>query len=522
MTISTIPQAGTVSTEHPLYKRFNQEYRTIEDCVAGQTVIKRAGVLYLPKPEAWTMKRYNAYKRRAHFLNATYRTQMGMVGIAFAKPATYTLPTAIDYLSTDIDGEGLDMDQLVRMCVAQNITFGRGGLLVDYDSPEDVGEVTTLVNSGRVTIRMFDHRQIINWRKSKGKYSLVVLRYLDDVDYDGFEHYQVVRYLELRLVDGKAYSRLWTDELQGAAGLPASIIQQNGSMNQQQPELRPIMARGKQLDYLPFCWFGSEKNDSDIDPAPLSDIANTNIAHYNADADNTDSSFICGQPTFVIAGVPQSFVKDNPSIKVGGDDAIILQSMGTNTPTASMVVAPPNTPAAALLEKREKQLAMLGAKLVERNGATKTATQAGADEKTDNSILSQCVGNVEAAFNQAMEMVKDFTGTEGANVHINKRYEDIVLNPTELTAYMAAVQSGMMRMIDFLAWQQRIGLIPNDVDLEDVEQELKDGAEETQLIFNAAARQTQQGLDNPPEEKDPEEDKPISKKKASAPKKGAK
>lgn len=524
MTISTLPQAGTVSTEHPLYKRFTQEYRTIEDCIAGQSVIKRAGVLYLPKPEAWTMKRYNAYKRRAHFLNATYRTQMGMVGIAFAKPATYTLPAGVEYLSTDIDGEGLDMDQLVRMCVSQNITFGRGGLLVDYDAPEDSGQVTTLANSGRATVRMFDHRQIINWRKSKGKYTLIVLRYLDDVDYDGFEHYQVVRYLELRLIDGRAYSRLWTDELQGAGGLPASVMQgQGGDMNREEPQLRPIKARGKHLDYLPFCWFGSERNDSEIDPAPLSDIANTNIAHYNADADNTDSSFICGQPTFVIAGVPQNFKKDNPNIKVGGDEAIILQSMGTGTPNASMVVAPPNTPAAALLEKREKQLAMLGAKLVERNGATKTATQAGADEKTDNSILSQCVGNVEAAFNQAMEFIAAFTGATGGNVHINKRYEDVVLNPSELTSYMAAVQSGMMRMIDFLAWQQRIGLIPNDADLEDVEQELRDSAEDTQLIFNAAARQAQQGLDNPDdqqdEDEDPERDQPISKKKASAPRK---
>lgn len=122
-----------------------------------------------------------------------------------------------------------------------------------------------------------------------------------------------------------------------------------------------------------------------------------------------------------------------------------------------------------------------------------------------------------------MEFIAAFTGATGGNVHINKRYEDVVLNPSELTSYMAAVQSGMMRMIDFLAWQQRIGLIPNDADLEDVEQELRDSAEDTQLIFNAAARQAQQGLDNPDdqqdEDEDPEQDQPISKKKASAPRK---
>lgn len=81
----------------------------------------------------------------------------------------------------------------------------------------------------------------------------------------------------------------------------------------------------------------------------------------------------------------------------------------------------------------------------------------------------------------------------------------------------------MMRMIDFLAWQQRSGLIPNDADLEEIEQELKDGADDMQMLFNVAARQAQNAIDNPDgeggddDEKDPEKDTPISKKKPSAP-----
>ena len=516
-----VPMVGSVSTQHPHYKRFIGEYRTITDCAAGQDVVKRAGVRYLPRPENWTMKRYNAYKTRAHFLNATYRTQMGMVGIAFNKPATYTLPESLAYLSTDIDGNGLDMDQMIRMLVLQNVTFGRGGILTDFDAPEDNGGVTTLANSGRVTFRMFDYEQIINWRSSGGKDTLIVLRYLDDVEHDGFEHYQVLRYLELRMINGLAYSRLWTDSLQGAGGLPAAIMATETEQDTKAPPLRPIIARGKQLDRLPFSWFGSETNDSRVDPAPLADIANTNIALYQADADNSDSSFIAGQPTLFIYGVGPQFSKDNPNgISMGGSEAVILSSMGNVTPSADILVADPNTQAAALVEKREKQLAMLGAKLIERNGAVKTATQAGSDDRTDNSILSQCVGNVEAAMNQAFEVGALFTGGEAPSVHINKRYEDTVLNPTELTSYMAAVQSGMMRMMDFLAWQQRIGLIPNDADLEEVEQELKDSAEETQLIFNTAARQAQQVLDNPEqetEEDDPAKEQPIAKKAASAP-----
>lgn len=517
-----------VATEHPEYSKYAEEYRTISDCIEGQAAVKRGGIRYLPKPEGWTQKRYNAYKKRAHFLNATARTQGGMIGIAFNKPATYEFDAAIEYLSTDVDGEGTDIDQFVRTGATQNTTYGRGLILTDYDGPTDPNAPQTMANTGRVMFRMFDHRQIINWRKSNGKYTLIVLAYMDDLEHGGFEHYRVKRYLELRIVDGLAYSRIWTDDVYSGSGIPltTNTAPVGEETEQKDPELQPIIAQGKHLDYLPISWFGSESNDEKVDPPPLADVSNTNIAHFQADADVSDSSFICGQPTLVLSGVSPSFAKDNPNgVIIGASEALILSSFGATgsaAPTAEILVADPNTQAAALLEKREKQLAMLGAKLVERNGATKTATQAGTDEKTDNSILSKCIGNFEAAMNQALEYAKDFTGATG-NVHINKRYEDIVINPSEITSYMSAVQSGMMRMIDFLAWQQRSGLIPNDADLEEIEQELKDGADDMQMLFNVAARQAQSAIDNPDgegeddDEKDPEKDKPISKKKPSAP-----
>lgn len=73
-------------------------------------------------------------------------------------------------------------------------------------------------------------------------------------------------------------------------------------------------------------------------------------------------------------------------------------------------------------ERREKQMAMLGAKLVERITSVRTATQASDEAQTDNSILSLCVGNVEQAINRALEFAVMFAGSSEASIELNKRY----------------------------------------------------------------------------------------------------
>lgn len=484
-------------THHPQFDSYIGEWRTIADCLNGQAAVKKARTRYLPKPEAWSTKRYEAYLGRAHFLNATYRTAVGMTGIAFNKPATYDVTGEMSYLLDDCDGEGADLDQLVRDAVTENVTFGRGGVLVDHtnENPDD----KTMDNPGQVILRLFEHDKVINWRYTKGKLVLLVLRYEEDIDHDGFGQYKVVRYLEYRMIGGVCHVRLWTEK--NDAGLPSVVCR---DAPEEVSDLKPLFANGVALDRIPFCWFGSLSNDHHMDPAPLADIANTNIAMYQADADVSDSAFIAGQPTLVIAGVSTQFKKDNPGgVMLGSGEAIVLSGAGQSTPTANIITAPANTQSMALMDKREKQLAMLGAKLIERNGATKTATQAGNDAQTDNSILSQCVGNVESAMNQAFEFVKLYVGGDG-NVSINQSYDEAGVDSAAFTAYMGAVQQGMMRFRDFLAWQQRNGLISNDDDIDDVEKELEDATPPGGVLANMQSVSAKvQGVD---EKIDPQND----------------
>lgn len=129
-------------------------------------------------------------------------------------------------------------------------------------------------------------------------------------------------------------------------------------------------------------------------------------------------------------------------------------------------------------ERREKQMAMLGAKLVERNTSARTATQASDEAQTDNSVLSLCAGNVEQAVNRALAFAVAFAGSGDGQIELNKRYELSQLDSASLTAMMAMVQSGQMRLIDFIRYQQSIGLIDQQEKPEQIEDELRNSGVE--------------------------------------------
>jgi len=123
-------------------------------------------------------------------------------------------------------------------------------------------------------------------------------------------------------------------------------------------------------------------------------------------------------------------------------------------------------------ERREKQMAMLGAKLVERGTSTRTATQAADEAQTDNSILSLCAGNVEDAINRALSFVEAFTGGVGV-VALNKRYEVAQLDSQAITALLGAVQTGKLLLVDFIRYMQSIGIVDPTADPEQIETQLR-------------------------------------------------
>ncbi|EJF31708.1 MULTISPECIES: DUF4055 domain-containing protein [Enterobacteriaceae] len=448
-----------IDYRHPAYTEFLPEWVMIGDCVDGERKVKQKKTTYLPDPSTTpekddpSGKRYKDYLNRAAFINATGRTLFGLIGIAFNKAPKIELSGGINGLVTDADGEGQPLAQLIRDALSQTLQRGRAGVLTDYTSTG----VQTEASKGKPVLRLFTAKQVINWRVTKGKTSLVVIHYIEPRDDpQNFEISLNNFWIELRLIDGKAHSRLWTDA--GGNGVQAGDLKQL------------LDSSGSPLKELPWSWIGSSNNDHTPDAPPLADIAYTNIKHYQAEADIAEAAHTVGQPMVAITGLDQQWAKDFLP-----NGFIVGSRNGLSLPKgADLKFAQPEDRnlIVTVAERRESQLAMLGAKLVERNSSARTATQAGDEAQTDNSILSLCAGNVEQAINRALKFAIAFSGSGDGSVELNKRYEIANLDSAAITALMSAVQSNNMRKIDFIRYQQRMGLVPASDNPDDVLDEL--------------------------------------------------
>lgn len=450
-----------IDYHHPAWAEFQPEWDMIGDCVDGERKVKKAGTKYLPHPsddsanDDPTGSRYDSYKKRAAFVNATGRTLSGLIGIAFNKQPVIELKGGIEDLTGDADGEGQSLSQLIRDALSQTLQRGRAGVMTDFTA----GEERKGNNKGRPVLRLFTAKQIINWRVTNGKTSLVVVRYQEPVDDPGsFELTMKTFWIELRLIDGVAHWRKWEQGADAIAGTELTAF--TDALNVPMKE-------------LPWSWIGASNNDHTPDSPPLADIAYLNIKHYQCEADLAEAAHTVGQPMVALTGLKDEWVERyfSDGFVVGSRKGVLLPEGG------DMKFAQPEDRNLILsvAERREKQLAMLGAKLVERNTSARTATQASDEAQTDNSILSLCAGNVEQAIHRALDFAVQFVDGGGEyTVTLNKQYEIAQLDSQAITALMGAVQSGQMRMVDFIRYQQRIGLVPQDEKAEEIEQELKD------------------------------------------------
>lgn len=451
---------SNIDYRHPAWAEFFPEWEMIGDCVDGERKIKKAGKKYLPHPsddsvnDDPTGSRYDSYKNRASFLNATGRTLSGLIGIAFNKQPVIELKGGIEDMAEDADGEGQPLAQFIRDALSQTLQRGRAGVMTDFTAREE----RKADNKGRPVLRLFTAKQIINWRVTNGKTSLVVVRYQEPVDDpDGFELTMKTFWIELRLIDGVAHWRNW--------------VQGNDTITS--TDLTPFTdAASVPLKELPWSWIGASNNDHTPDAPPLADIAYLNIKHYQCEADLAEASHTVGQPMVALTGL-----NDDWTEKYLPDGFVVGSRKGVLLPVGGdLTFAQPEDRNLILsvAERREKQLAMLGAKLVERNTSARTATQASDEAQTDNSILSLCAGNVEQAVSRALSFAAVFAGSGEFTVTLNKQYDIAQMDSQAITALMGAVQSGNMRLIDFIRYQQRIGLVPQDEKPEDIEQELQD------------------------------------------------
>lgn len=444
---------SNVTYTHPEYNAMLPDWTLIQDCIAGQRVVKSKRETYLrhpgssdPSNSTTHKQRYDDYLHRALFYGVTGRTLRGLVGEVFSRDPVFTVPKGIEDLFQNIDGEGRDIEQLGKELLAETLGRGRCGLLADYPTmAEGVATTVQQLQSGEVRPRLVAYQptQVINWRmKTFGavaRLALVVLLEKSTQYDDGFEEKQLRQWRVLRLDDAGNYT--------------VQIFRENQEQTQVVEVSEPVVvtdSSGSPMKEIPFTFIGPQDNGPDPNLPPMVDLANLNIAHYNDTARFHDSVDIIGDPTLVIAGVDKEWVdKTWKANKVKfGCRAVIPLPRGA---TAEILQATPNTLVKESMESKERQMVALGAKLVEQREVQRTATEAGMDESAKTSVLGSSANNVSQAITACLKWCQGFLSggsTDKIEYQLNTDFDIAKLDPTAQQALVAAYNA------DIISWEE--------------------------------------------------------------------
>ena len=458
-----------VDTPKKEYDDCLHKWQLVRDCDKGATAVKAKGTKYLPMPNpddtsSENEARYKDYKKRANFVNFVASTKEGMTGLVFRKETKIELDSSIDYMVENIDGNGLSADQMIKDVTGDTMLTGRYGLLTEYP-PAPPGLTKAQVDQMylRANIKPYPAESILNWRTAQiggiTKLSMVVLveptekQTADEFVNDVVDYYRV-----LLLKDGVYVQNLYDDEL--------NLLADDG----ENTDIIPTKSDGSKWNAIPFQFVGSENNDATIDKAPLYDIAEINIGHYRNSADYEESSFMVGQPTPVFSGLTQSWVDTNMKDGVGlGSRGGVLLPEGGN---GQLLQAESNQMPEKGMERKEKQMIMIGARLIQDSTGAETAEAARIRFGGQNSKIGSLIKNVENAFTQCFMWANEFMGgTVEPELEINKELYDATLDPQLIIAGIQLLDRGVIAKPDLQDKLRAGGFIKSDRTNEEINAE---------------------------------------------------
>jgi hypothetical protein len=438
----------SVTTLHPQYNDFIPVWQRVRDASTGQRAIKARPqdtqssanfvCRYLPQNNPPDPKRYKLVLQIARYFNMTGHTVDKLIGAAFNTPPIVELPSSIAYLEDDIDGQGNNIDQLAKEVCRNTTIAGRHVLLVDY--PQSPGshvtaeEVTAL--DLKPSIKQYVAESVPNWDDSTGMLTFVVLAEAVRTSDNMFEHESEVSrriyYISRdKNEDGKEI---------GEMKCRVQIVKNEGQFNDGEgDEIKN--ASGVTLDYIPIVFVGAESNTADVDAPPIEGMADTNIAHFQADAWHRENLKTHGQITLGVSTshTVDDFKKANPNgIQIGANKGVNLGDKGGfYTATAPESAALP----AALLDLKADMVA-IGASLIDRGSGPKTAKEAGIEAKSQTSIMQNVVLNSSDAITWCLKVCEQFAAnvsSDGISYEISTEFFDSVIEPQMIMALLGAV-----------------------------------------------------------------------------------
>lgn len=451
----------------------------VRDSIQGEAVIKRDDKIkkYLPDPcghikdQKERDERYRRYANSAEYDDIPAQTLESIVGSVFKKDVNYDdIPASMKYMIDDADGDGLSMDELLKIGLSELLSQNYFGMLAEYSDLSSFGiedEQITVAQARelglRPSIRIYPRESIRNWnyRRVNGvlQLSFLILKEVEEVQKPGsFETEKVDCYLVLGLdADGEYYQQKYIDD----------------GDDSKWSEIYYPEAGGKKLNFIPFEICIGENIPKGKLPSRLgylAPICSKTLHRFRMSADMKECMYLNGAPlTWSSNWTDQGMALYK---EMTGND-YISTAPGSHLPlpqdsSAGIISWDSSTSAYAdYMERNEGEIRALGGKYdtTENEGSEETATAAIIKAADKSGALSNAVTNLQKSVGKIISYCAMFNGEEfSGNIGINREFYKNKLTSQERTNILAEWQSGFITQKEALLQMERGGVLISDAD----------------------------------------------------------
>jgi len=464
----------TINFKRPEYEEHLSNWRLVDDMVQSQNLGDYLIKLNPSDTSAENASRNKQYKERASWLGVSGFTLSGLIGTAFGKDPKIELPASLEFMLGNVDGSGVDAAQQMQRVTREVLKKGRAGLFTTF--PDTQGQDVSVADMESLkfvpTVNVIDAKRIINWdTESIGAEVVLSLVVFTDsiVTREGYKRKSVDARRELALENGVFVDRMWikTDEIKDEWAVYSEAF--------------PTQGNGQPWTRIPFTWVGAVDNNSEIDKAPMLDIAAKNRDHYRNSADHEESVWFCGQAQPWATGLTVEVVEQMKAagLYVGARNMLGLPEGST----FAYAAAPANTMVRQAMLDKVEEMASIGARMIKQGTVAKTATQADGEMSIQHSILSLVAINVEAAYAAALGWAANYMNADGdIIVEINREFMNTPITAQDLTAFKDLILGGIVGPDDAHRYLTRHDIIDPEKPLGDYLDEL--GARENTVDMN--------------------------------------
>lgn len=477
----------SVNNEHPLYKARKNLRGRIRDCMTGTDRVKSKTTRYLPLPDPVCNSandgRYLSYLMGAYFINLPARTVRAFSGLVQRKEHDIELITSLEYMYEDADGNGTSLQQMIGYALDECETLGNFGILTKMPIANEVNKSNE--SAFMPTLHIYDEEQIVNWRVTNGKLSMVVLLEADEVPKptDMFETQVVATYRVLYIgEDGKLHEDLYKGQERDAIINDFYADDYYSGIVSVGDSWEITQSTYNERKEIPFTFCGAISNEPGLDPSPIENICDFALKMYQVSADEMLNVHNASGGVLTITSNydMDSWKEMNGSTDINVNFGAVHLGEGG---AMNYVQASEATMINSVMDRLMTLAIAQGAQVIMPNQQDKTATEARIDQGANLSQLGQIAQNIGQAFTWSINMAARMINQPEDNlVKLNQEFFSEKLSAEDMRAWSELIMRGHATETDLRRDMRKGGRIDSDREDDDIDNELAEAQSDAGMV----------------------------------------